>query len=188
MNWTQYIALFYDIIEGRNTETPYDNEVYTNYVALNNSRQNRWLKRGEISNDLRMGIEKISEPLDWILITEPWCGDAAHNCPFIYLASELNEKITLKINLRDGEDSLIQNYLTNGTSMSIPILVVRDADGNDLFVWGPRPKAAQEIVNQQKTDESKTFEEKKIELQEWYNKNKGEDVHSELVELLKSIG
>lgn len=188
MNWTDYLTLFDDVISRKYTVAPYDNENYFNYTALNQSRQNRWLKRGEISSELRSQVESITEPQEWILITEPWCGDAAHCCPFIHLASELNEKIDLKINLRDGDDSLIQEYLTNGTSMSIPILVARDADGNDLFVWGPRPKAAQEIVDQQKTDESLTFEDKKIALQEWYNGNKGEDLQGELLEKLRSVG
>ena len=188
MNWTSYISLFESIVSKENTNPPYDNEFYHNYTSLNQSRQNRWLKRGSISEELKAQIESISEAQEWILITEPWCGDAAHLAPFIYLASELNDKIDLKINLRDGEDSLIQDYLTNGKSMSIPILVVRDKDGTDLFSWGPRPKDAQAILTRQKEETDKTEEEKKIEFQAWYNKNKGVDVQNELLEMFKSLG
>ncbi len=188
MNWTTYTSLFEDIVTKENTTPPYDNEDYYNYVSLNNSRQNRWLKRGSITEELKTKIENISEAQEWILITEPWCGDAAHLAPFIYMASELNDKIDFKINLRDGEDSLIQDYLTNGKSMSIPILVVRDKNGTDLFSWGPRPKEAQEILIQQKTDDTKSMQEKKIEFQGWYNKNKGADLQSELLEIFKSLG
>lgn len=188
MNWNTYITLFESILSKENTTPPYDNEAYVNYTSLNFSRQNRWIKRGELTAELKEQIENITEEQQWILITEPWCGDAAHINPFIQMASELNDKINFRINLRDGDDSLIQDYLTNGTSMSIPILVVRDKDGNDLFSWGPRPKDAQELLVQHKTDDSKTAEEKKIEFQAWYNKNKGVDIQSELLEKFRSLG
>ena len=187
MNWNTYISLFESILSKENATPPYDNEAYLNYTSLNFSRQNRWFKRGALTEELKTEIENISEEQEWILITEPWCGDAAHINPFIQMAAELNDKINLTINLRDGEDSLIQDYLTNGVSMSIPILVVRNKDGKDLFVWGPRPKDAQALLMQHKTDDSKTNEEKKIEFQAWYNKNKGADIQSELVEKFKSL-
>lgn len=188
MNWTTYISLFEGIVSKEHTTPPYDNENYYNYVSLNFSRQNRWLKRGTITEEFRAQIESISEAQEWILITEPWCGDAAHLAPFIYMASELNDKIDFKVNLRDAEDSIIQDYLTNGKSMSIPILVVRDKNGTDLFSWGPRPKDAQAILARQKDETDKTPEENKIEFQGWYNKNKGVDVQNELLEIFKSLG
>ena len=187
MNWNTYNSLFENILSKENTAAPYDKEAYFNYTSLNFSRQNRWFKRGVLTEELKTQIESISEEQQWILITEPWCGDAAHINPFIKMASELNDKVDLKINLRDGEDSLIQEYLTNGVSMSIPILVVRDKDDQDLFVWGPRPKDAQALLMSHKTDDSKTNDEKKIEFQAWYNKNKGADIQSELLEKFKSL-
>lgn len=187
MNWKSYITLFETILSGENTTAPYNKESYVNYTSLNFARQNRWFKRGQISEELKTEIENISEEQEWILITEPWCGDASHINPFIKMAADLNDNIRLTINLRDGEDSLIQDYLTNGVSMSIPILVVRNKEGKDLFVWGPRPKDAQALLMQHKSDESKTNEEKKIEFQAWYNKNKGADLQAELVEKFKSL-
>jgi hypothetical protein len=187
MNWNTYISLFEDIISQEHSEAPYDNENFVNYVSLNFTRQNRWFKRGTIIEELKAEIEKITEPQEWILITEPWCGDAAHSSPFLYMASELNDNISFRVNLRDGEDSLIDDYLTNGKSKSIPIMVARDKDGNDLFVWGPRPKEAQALYLEHRNDETKSNEDKKIELQAWYNKNKGVDIQMELVEKLKSL-
>ena len=45
--------------------------------------------------------------------------------------------------MRDNDNSEIESYLTNG-SKSIPKLIIRDNDGKDLFVWGPRPFACQQ--------------------------------------------
>jgi len=187
MNWNQYTSLFESILSKEYTDAPYDNEFYLNYTSLNDARQKRWFKRGKLSDEFKAEIEKISEKQEWILITEPWCGDASHINPFIKMAADLNDNINLTINLRDAEDSLIDQYLTNGVSKSIPILVVRDKSGNDLFVWGPRPKDAQALLLEHKNDDTKSNEDKKIEFQAWYNKNKGVDIQTELVEKFRSL-
>lgn len=183
MNWNTYIELFDNILNKDFTEAPYDKEDYFNYVELNEKRQSRWLKKGEITAELKSVIESIDQEQKWVLITEPWCGDASHINPFIFLMSELSDKITLEIQLRDSEESEIDNYLTNG-GKAIPKLVVRDDQGEDLFTWGPRPKAAQDLVLEMKTDDSKTADEKKMGLQKWYNKNKGLDIQKEFIQLL----
>lgn len=182
MNWSTYIDLFQQIIEKKLTKAPYDDPAYVNFVQLNERRQSRWLKKGKILPKLKELIEKITEKQTWVLITEPWCGDASHSSPFIFLLSELNENIHLEIQLRDGKDSEIDNYLTNG-GKSIPKLIVRDKNGKDLFTWGARPKSAQDFVMEMKGDESLSAEEKKMQLQKWYNKNKGEALQRELAEL-----
>lgn len=183
MNWNTYIELFDKILNKEFTEAPYDKEDYFNYVELNEKRQNRWLKKGEIQSELKGIIESIDEEQKWVLITEPWCGDASQSNPFIFLMSELNDKITLEIQLRDAEDSEIDNYLTNG-GKSIPKLIARNKNGEDLFTWGARPATAQEFVMEMKNDDSLSPEEKKTELQKWYNKNKGADLQKEFIQLL----
>lgn len=45
LNWTEYLKLFEDILAGKNNAAPYDKEAYLNYVKLNYSRQERWLKK-----------------------------------------------------------------------------------------------------------------------------------------------
>lgn len=186
MTWDDYAQLFEEITRGRLTAAPYDQESYLNYTALNASRQKRWMKRGTLNNELVAKLEEETRKQTWILITEPWCGDASHIAPFIYKLSESSSNIDFSINLRDGKDSIIQNYLTNG-KMSIPVLVVKDEFGKDIFHWGPRPKDAQIIHINNIADISKSGQEKKIELQSWYNKDKGKDLQLELLEIISSI-
>jgi hypothetical protein len=81
-----------------------------------------------------------------MVITETWYGDSAQNLPIIAKAAELNNKIDLRILLRDSNIDIIDHYLTNGQSRSIPILVAFDLDGNELFKWGPRPLTAKILV------------------------------------------
>lgn len=185
MGFKEYLDLFEKILNGSVTTPPYDDPHYIEYTKLNFSRQNRWLKTGKLNDELVNIIQGIKEPMTWILITEPWCGDASHSVPFIGMLSELNDLIDLKIQLRDAEDSEISNYLTNG-SKSIPKLIARNSEGKDVFTWGPRTNACQELYTKLKAEQL-PFDDLKKALQEWYNKDKGELLQEELISLLKKI-
>jgi len=186
MNVNEYEKQFDEILDGKNTAYPYDTDEYINYVKLNKARMKRWAKVGKIAPDLAATLKNIQHTQNWILITEPWCGDAAHSHEFIKKSAELNPKISLTVRNRDAPDSEIDQYLTNG-GKSIPKLIVRDADGQDLFDWGPRPKAAQELYMSQRTDTSLSNEDKKRALQSWYNKDKGTTIQQELNVLLGQL-
>ena len=181
MNWNEYVPLFEDILTGKITGSPYDDPHFMEYVKLNKSRMNRWLKTGKLNDDLKLKLAAIHEPQYWNLITEPWCGDAAHSNPFIFLMSDQNPHIHLQIQLRDS-DSEIDLYLTNG-GKSIPKLIVRDENGNDIWVWGPRPKEAQQYVLDLKSQEL-SIEEQKAKHQEWYNQDKGAEIQREFLNWL----
>ena len=181
MDFTHYLAKYKEILSQTNPEKPYDDEHFMEYVKLNQSRMNRWLKTGVLNPDLVSQVKNMQEKQNWVLITEPWCGDAAHLVPFIAKLSELNPLINLTIQLRD-EDSEIDNYLTNG-GKSIPILIIRDEAGKDLAIWGPRPKTAQNYFTELKS-QNKSFEEQKEALQFWYNQDKGASLQAELLEIL----
>jgi hypothetical protein len=180
MTYQEYSDLFQIILDQPTHSAPYDDPDFLNYLKLNQSRHHRWMKKGELSPDTVRFIKSIDTEQHWLLISEPWCGDAAHSTPFIHMMAELNPKITLEVQLRDS-DSEIENYLTNG-GKSIPILVVRNNTNEDLFVWGPRPEAAQ-TIHLANLKSEKTKEEKKIELQNWYNQDKAEAIQNEIIGL-----
>lgn len=151
-----------------------DPHPYQDYIKMNWTRMNRWLKTGKVMAELQ---NVIKEPQEWLVITEPWCGDAAHTVPFIQMIAEANPQVEVNYELRDSEPFSIEKYLTNG-SKSIPKLVIRDKEGNDLFVWGPRPKGCQELF------QSMPKELAIVELQKWYNEDKGKGVQEELLSFL----
>jgi len=183
MNFDSYIAHFEDVLA--HPIPPYDNPDYYNYAKLNWSRMNRWLKHGKLDEELKTIISSIEKPMKWLIITEPWCGDAAHVTPFLQMAAALNPKITVEYELRDQEPFQINQYLTNG-GKSIPKLIVRDEEGNDLATWGPRPAACQ-IVYAQLTEEKADFETVKTALQKWYNENAGVEIQKELIGLMNKL-
>lgn len=185
MNWEEYIALFDAILKGENTDGLYGDPDHVHYTKLNQSRMKRWLKKGELTEELKKAINTIQEKQKWVLITEPWCGDAAHIAPFVYLASTLNTNIELVIEARDGSDSEIDHYLTNG-GKAVPKLIVRSEKGEDLFVWGPRPVNAINrfaVIKQEVSD----VNEQKAKLQEWYNSDEGKSLQTEIMEGLLAV-
>ena len=182
MNFQAYLAEFGRILDNPTPLPPYDNAVYLDYTKLNWSRMNRWLKKGELSEKFVETVKGISHPQQWIVITEPWCGDAAHSVPFIQLAAELNPLISVDYELRDAEPFRINDYLTGG-SKSIPKLIIRDNQGVDLATWGPRPLECQKLFDRLKV-ENADFEQQKIATQQWYNADKGQSVQAELEMIL----
>lgn len=180
MNYISYKELFDEILNNPNPAAPYKDAMYLDYTKLNRSRMKRWDKQLSLDEDLVSHLKKIKSPQYWIIISEPWCGDAAHIVPFLIRMTEQNEYLTYDIQLRDTEPFLIESYLTNNAK-SIPKLIVRDEKGNDLFVWGPRPMQAQELMDNMKAVNA-DFETSKIALQNWYNEDKGISLNSELIQ------
>jgi hypothetical protein len=185
MDFQHYQDHFQDILSNPNAPAPYNNIDYLDYTKLNWTRQQRWLKTGVVDPVLAQKIADINQPQEWIIITEPWCGDASHTVPFIYKLSMLNPLITPVYQLRDSEPFLIEQYLTNG-GKSIPKFIIRDAAGKDLVVWGPRPAACQ-VIYSELTAAHADFGTIKTELQKWYNADKGQSFQRELLKALASI-
>jgi hypothetical protein len=182
MNFENYLAHFEAILNDSNPPAPFDKPDYFNYAKLNWSRMNRWLKKGILSDEIKNKVCSISKQQKWIVITEPWCGDASHVVPFIHLVASLNPLIQVDYELRNAEPFRINQYLTNG-GKSIPKLIIQDGNGNDLDTWGPRPAACQVLYDELK--ESKAdFEQVKIELQKWYNHDEGKEILKELGEVI----
>lgn len=183
MNFTSYLNYFQNIVENTNGNFPelYQDPEYFEYTKLNWSRLNRWMKTGKLLDATIQKLKAIQVAQQWIVITEPWCGDASHIVPFIELMARENDLISVRYELRDAEPFRITQYLTNG-SKSIPILIIQDNHGNDLKVWGPRPKECQDFFMSEKNKGS-DFEGLKVALQKWYNTDKGVQIQQEIMEL-----
>ncbi|GHE37732.1 thioredoxin family protein [Sphingobacterium griseoflavum] len=179
MTFQEYLDYFEQILASPAEYPPYDDVEYFNYTKLNWSRMNRWLKRFEPSAVMKNLVASITEHQHWIVITEPWCGDAAHSVAQLYQIVKNNPNIDFDIQLRDTHPFLIDDYLTNG-GKSIPKLIIRNDVGHDKVIWGPRPQALQAIFESMKA-ESKSFEEIKEVLQKWYNEDKGIALQDELI-------
>lgn len=155
------------------------------FTKLNLQRMKRWNKKNLISNVLKEEIRSFQTKQEWTVLTETWCGDAAHVIPVLKQITDLNPNISLNMVLRDENPELMDQYLYKGTR-SIPRLISKDMDGNDLFVWGPRPARAQEIMDKSKEG----FYDKSLAttlIQKWYNQDKGQQIIREIMHELKRV-
>lgn len=159
---------------------------YYDYRKINMHRSSRILKTFKPNEDLVSLIKKVDKPQTWLVITEDWCGDSAQNLPYISKYIEFNPLIKIVIVLRDDNLDAIDNYFVEGNPRSIPKIVGFDDDGNELFIWGPRPKFAQDLVQQLKA-EGYVKEEFNKELHLWYAKNRGKELEKELIVLVKNL-
>jgi hypothetical protein len=118
------------------------------------------------------------------VLAESWCGDAAQNLPVFAKIAEANSNITIRILLRDENEELMNQYLTNG-GKSIPKLICIDKDFNELGTWGPRPTFLQDWLYKEKTSPTMEIDELKAQFQVWYTKDKGQTLQREMVLSMK---
>jgi hypothetical protein len=184
ISYTEYRTLVAQLAgEGKSTG-PDQSEALTNYTQLNDRRMKRWDKTLKFNEVTVEKILKVDRKITWLVLTESWCGDASPALPVMNKISELNSNISLKIILRDENIDLMNRFLTHG-GMSIPKLIaVDDATGNVTGDWGPRSKAATILVEDYKSEHGKLTAEFKEDLQVWYNKDKGQSVLNDLLNLL----
>ena len=184
MSYGEYRSLVKDLLARGKSTGKSQTEDLLNYSKLNNSRMRRLDKTFKISEDTAENLRSITKNQIWIVLTEGWCGDAAHSLPVINKMVENSEGINLKILLRDENEELMNKFLTNGNK-SIPKLIMLDADTNELIdSWGPRPTEAAKMVEKQKEKHGILDADFKKDLQVWYNSNKGTNIEEDILALL----
>ncbi len=185
MTYAEYRTLITTLV-AENSTTGFDKtEALVNYTQLNDRRMRRWDKTAKVAENLKSEIENLDRKVTWLVISESWCGDAAHIMPIINKVAELSDAIDYKVVLRDENEALMNQFLTNG-GKSIPKLIMLDTETKDVLnTFGPRPTIATTMVQDYKAKHGQLTPEFKEDLQRWYNKDKGQSTVEDLVNLLK---
>ncbi|RSK41823.1 thioredoxin family protein [Mangrovimonas spongiae] len=184
MSYQEYINLVDNLTLTNSTTGPEKTETLVNYTALNQRRMSRWNKKLSLTESQKETVKAFNNQIIWLVLTESWCGDAAHVMPVINKVAELNDNINLRVVLRDENLELMDLFLTNG-GRSIPKLIMLDAKSHDVIgTFGPRPSAATQMVNDYKETHGVLTAEFKEDLQLWYNKDKGQTIVKDLINLL----
>ncbi len=170
--------------EGKTTGSN-QNEAMVYYTGLNIQRMQKWEKRFESSPESQEVMATVQDEL-WLVITEGWCGDAAHVLPVIHKLTEGHDGIEFKVVLRDENPGLMDQYLTNG-GRSIPKLIrLRKESLEEIGNWGPRPQEAQNIFKQMKAA-GESHDEYTKAIQLWYSRNRGKAIEQELVQMIQGV-
>jgi len=183
LSYEAYNKMVNDLFAEGKATGPHQSEAWLHYTRLSIQRIHRLEKTMQLLSEVRDSILKIDRPQTWLVLTEGWCGDAAQSMPVMQALALLNPNITLRFLLRDENLELMDQYLTNGISRSIPKLIALDTlTREELFNWGPRPAPLQQLfyrMREEKVDEHLIKEE----LQRWYNTDKTLTIQQELAGL-----
>jgi hypothetical protein len=160
-------------------------ESLVHYTELNEARMKRLDKLTIISEETTAFLQNLTKDYIWLVISEGWCGDAAQILPIVNKMALVSDKIHFKIVLRDDNEELMNLFLTNG-SKSIPKLIVIEKETMKVIgEFGPRPKAAIDLVKNYKEKFGIIDETVKTDLQKWYLSDKGISVQKEIIDLMK---
>ena len=117
-----------------------------------------------------------------LVLSEDWCGDAVNTVPVVAKLAALSPNLELRVLARDENLDLMDAHLT-GTSRSIPIVILLDAEYRERAWWGPRPTALQDSVS----GEWKVLEKSSRyrEARAWYARDRGRTTLEEVVSMLE---
>lgn len=184
ISYNDYRILVSKLInEGKSTGNE-QNDDLLHYSKLNEVRMNRLEKTLKMDSEVLESLQNLKSKQTWLVISEGWCGDAAQILPILKLMAESSENIDLKIVLRDENEKIMNQFLTNG-SKSIPKLIILDENLQVINHWGPRPEGAKNLILDYKAKYGIVDEPAKILLQKWYLDDKGVSTQREIIAMLQ---
>ncbi|WP_243291803.1 thioredoxin family protein [Bacillus sp. FJAT-47783] len=150
-----------------------------------------------LDDEDRSFLQTVQEKkLRAIVLSEDWCGDAMVNLPiFLRIAEE--SLMETRLLYRDMNLELMDQYLTNGKSRSIPIIIIIDEAGEEVAKWGPRAPKVQELVEKMKSSlpdkDSSEYEQafksfiSEVTEQFLTNESIWEEVKKDLIQTIRRI-
>ncbi|RED50644.1 thioredoxin family protein [Seonamhaeicola aphaedonensis] len=184
MSYESYRTLMTHLAEHGETTGDEKSDTRINFTKLNNRRMKRWDKTLKVSEKAKKRLMTFETDVTWLVITESWCGDAAHVMPALNKIAEMNPKITMHIVIRDNNKELINMFLTDGNQAVPKLIMIDDESGTVLDTYGPRPSEATGYVNRFKAANGALTPQFKEDLQHWYNNDRGMTIVEDITEML----
>lgn len=185
ITYAEYRTMIDSLLKENKTTGENHSDAMIHYTKMNVHRMKRLDKRTELEDELVKKLKKIDREMVWLILTEAWCGDAAQLIPVIQKMADTSEKITTRYILRDQNLDIMDQFLTNGRSRSIPKLICLDAESLGILgSWGPRPEITQEFYQSQKNDPEVSGKKAAENLHKWYADDATRSIQNEFLEIL----
>jgi hypothetical protein len=173
--------------EGKTTNND-NTESMLGYTKLNIQRVNRWDAKAVLTDESMDILQSVNKKLTWLVLSEGWCGDSAQILPFINKMAEQNDDISLRVIFRDEYPEVMDAFLTNGTSRSIPKIVILNSETLEVLgEWGPRPSSAQKTFMDEKNNPEIGGAMASKNLHVWYARDKGKTIQQDFLTALEQI-
>lgn len=171
MPYSDYRALVQQLAAEGKTSGANQTPTLIDFTKLNAQRMRRIDATTKLTDDTRSTLDKLHQPMLWLVLTEAWCGDAAQITPVLNTMAEHQPAVTLRLILRDDHLDIMDKFLTNG-GRSIPKMLYLDPKTLEVTgTWGPRPEEAQAKVQQLKA-ENVPHDEMIAAVHKWYTDDK----------------
>lgn len=158
-------------------------EAMLHYTKMNVHRMERQDKRVKLIDEVKAALNGVDRKLIWLVLTEAWCGDAAQSLSAIQKMADYSDNIQARYILRDKHLDIMDEFLTNGKSRSIPKLICLDAQSLDVLgSWGPRPGNAQKLYDEWRSVDGIAYQDVAEKLHKWYAKDGTKSMQAEFAE------
>lgn len=184
MSYEAYRNLVIQLVEQKSATGDENSKDRVDFTKLNDRRMRRWDKTLKVNEKAKKRLADFETSVTWLVITESWCGDAAHVMPVLNKISEINTNIEMKVVLRDENPELMDMFLTDGGKAIPKVIMIDNESGEVLDTFGPRPSEATGYVKRFKAANGALTPDFKEDLQHWYNSDKGQTVVEDVIQML----
>lgn len=185
IDWEAYLQLMKDMVASPNPPGKYADPKMQRYTESNLERTNKVLDKMVLNQKLYNALSELNEEWIWLVISEPWCGDASWGTTALYLIASASDNIEFKLLLRDTHMDIITAYQTNGGNAIPKLVCLRKRDMAELGTWGPRPQILQNKINEFKQDTAFDFKDSVRRIHAWYEEDMTVRIQDEILDLVK---
>ena len=186
ISFEEYLELTKDIVEEKLPRAGiYLADNTFRYTRSNQERMKKVLDNIVLNQKLYNLLSDLKERWIWLVITEPWCGDASWGTPALCMIASASDKIDFRILLRDTHPEIIKAYQTAGTDSIPKLICLRKSDLKELGTWGPRPKELHEMVLKFKDSPGFDYRESVRRLHAWFEEDMTKSTQEEIIDCVK---
>lgn len=186
LSFDAYLQLTKDIVEEKIPRAGlYQADNTFRYTRSNLERMRKVLDQTVLSQKLYNLLSDLEEEWVWLVLSEPWCGDASWGTPALYIIASATDKIDFRVLLRDQYPEIMKAYQTEGSDSIPKLICLRKRDLKELGSWGPRPKVLQQIVLEGLNKPDFNYRDSVRAIHAWYEQDMAKSIQNELVDLIK---
>lgn len=126
-------------------------EQYMETLAKHKEGFHHILNNFTLPNDETFILALKNKNVRAVILAEPWCGHCMLNIPILLNFADKAE-LPVKFLLRDDNLVLMDQYLTNGKSRTIPIMIFIDENGQQVAKWGPIAPTTKQFMDPYRAD------------------------------------
>ena len=105
---------------------------YIEYIKVNKQPFLDIYAATDISAEIQGFFNNLPQPLNLLVLTSDWCGDAMSTTPAILRLADSSENLKLEVFSRDDEVDLTNSFLPEYRAGTTPVFVVFDSEMREV--------------------------------------------------------